>query len=80
MTLAAKTKRILNGISAYFNPGELIAILGPSGMTEFSHIQTVYIDYCMRFGMCRMWENNFSGSPNWTSQNWYHHGECDKLV
>lgn len=27
-----KKKKILNGISAYFNPSELIAILGPSGM------------------------------------------------
>jgi len=26
-----KKKKILNGISAYFNPNELIAIMGPSG-------------------------------------------------
>ena len=31
MTFKGKTKKILNGISAYFNPGELIAIMGPSG-------------------------------------------------
>ena len=29
--LGTKTKKILNGISAYFNPSELIAIMGPSG-------------------------------------------------
>ena len=34
MSFGAKTKRILNGISAYFNPGELIAIMGPSGRKQ----------------------------------------------
>ena len=27
-----KTKTILKGISLYFNPGQLVAIMGPSGM------------------------------------------------
>ena len=26
-----KKKQIINGISTYFNPGQLIAIMGPSG-------------------------------------------------
>lgn len=26
-----KEKEIIRGVSAYFNPGELVAILGPSG-------------------------------------------------
>lgn len=30
--LGTKKKIILNGITAYFNPGELIAIMGPSGI------------------------------------------------
>ena len=30
--LGTKKKRILNGVSVYFNPGELIAIMGPSGI------------------------------------------------
>ena len=30
----AKTKKILDGISAYFNPSELIAIMGPSGIIQ----------------------------------------------
>lgn len=25
-------KEIIRGISAYFNPGELVAVMGPSGM------------------------------------------------
>ena len=31
MSFNGKTKKILSGISAYFNPGELVAIMGPSG-------------------------------------------------
>ena len=31
MSFKGETKRILKGISAYFNPGELIAVMGPSG-------------------------------------------------
>ena len=34
-----KRKRILKGISAYFNPKELIAIMGPSG----EQISTQYV-------------------------------------
>ena len=26
-----KKKEIISGISAYFNPGELVAVMGPSG-------------------------------------------------
>ena len=28
---ASRKKQILNGVSSYFNPGELVAIMGPSG-------------------------------------------------
>ena len=31
-----KVKKILKGISLYFNPGQLVAIMGPSG-TGFVH-------------------------------------------
>ena len=30
--LSKQKKKILNGISAYFNPGEMVAIMGPSGL------------------------------------------------
>ena len=29
--IVEKTKTILKGISLYFNPGQLVAIMGPSG-------------------------------------------------
>ena len=29
-----KKKEILKGISAYFNPGEMVAIMGPSGIIK----------------------------------------------
>ena len=32
-----KKKQIINGISACFNPGQLIAIMGPSGRLSASH-------------------------------------------
>jgi len=39
-----KTKMILKGISLYFNPGQLIAIMGPSGMyTKWIDIRKVNI-------------------------------------
>jgi len=36
----AKTKVILKGISLYFNPGQLVAIMGPSGMYTHTHTRT----------------------------------------
>ena len=37
---ARKYKEILKGISLYFNPGELIGIMGPSGKTNLLYLMT----------------------------------------
>lgn len=33
-----KKKEILKGISAYFNPGEMVAIMGPSGIVDCAQL------------------------------------------
>ena len=41
-----KTKTILKGISLYFNPGQLVAIMGPSG-TVFLYSVFVNNNLCV---------------------------------
>ena len=42
MKIEEKTKTILKGISLYFNPGQLVAIMGPSGMWSGFHLFNPY--------------------------------------
>ncbi len=44
-------KTILNGITTYFNPGELVAIMGPSG-TEIELTEDDCTTYCCPY---RLW-------------------------
>ena len=46
-----KVKNILKGISLYFNPGQLVAIMGPSGTVCLS-VRTVYLSV---WGTCLTW-------------------------
>ena len=36
----SKKKEIIRGISAYFNPGEMIAVMGPSGTELYLHLNS----------------------------------------
>ena len=45
LNLVTKRKNILNGISAYFNPRELIAIMGPSGRSNSCIGHLYFLNY-----------------------------------
>ena len=61
-----KRKKILKGISVYFNPGEMIGIMGPSGK--------IFLWQCKTFLTChlkiRLWQDYFSRYFNRTAQKW----------
>ena len=39
----SKKKEIIRGISAYFNPGEMIAVMGPSGTELYMSLPFMYL-------------------------------------
>jgi len=48
-----RMKQIICGVSTYFNPGQLIAIMGPSG----KNIVSFYTNICL-IHSSRLWENH----------------------
>lgn len=63
-----KRKKILKGISVYFNPGEMVGIMGPSG--KIFKIKTFYRYMMQTFLIFRMWQDNFPRYFNWQTQKW----------